>query len=398
MRFNPYSALEHQLELIGKAYKNQLSPISLVAATEYASRYFMQEQESKDTLGIAADANISFAPLVAAATPAYISADMVSVITEAMSTLPDTTHILPHDLQTPVQFVWMETPVRLSKDPAIQFTYNVQGFLIVTVPEPLREEWLSYYEENVAPLDQERERGLPQNYPPEILIYTVGYAVDESDPVFAKHLKQPLSDWQFLDILDWQNWLSTDTISDNYSYRRGRDLYEKRVRISGDTSGQLITYSYFDNEVNIQKIEVELDDYLRHADLIAYEARRLAAAVVHFMRQRIVKVARHAYPPSRQQIRAAERAKQPPPLTEYVNVIRLRSVEYTPTSTTHDEGSHRHLTSRHIVRAHWRNQYYPSLGPCEDPASHKPKLIPSYIKGPEGTPVKGGSKLFAIVR
>lgn len=41
----------------------------------------------------------------------------------------------------------------------------------------------------------------------------------------------------------------------------------------------------------------------------------------------------------------------------------------------------RHLTVRHVVRGHWRQQYHPSDG------SHRPRWIASYVKGPEGAPL-----------
>ena len=47
---------------------------------------------------------------------------------------------------------------------------------------------------------------------------------------------------------------------------------------------------------------------------------------------------------------------------------------------------------RFIVRGHWRNQWFPSLD------RHQPIWIEPFVKGPVGTPIAGGTKLFAVVR
>ena len=44
-------------------------------------------------------------------------------------------------------------------------------------------------------------------------------------------------------------------------------------------------------------------------------------------------------------------------------------------------------THRWITRGHWRNQWFPSLGPSEDPASHRQIWISDYVKGPEDLPL-----------
>lgn len=138
-------------------------------------------------------------------------------------------------------------------------------------------------------------------------------------------------------------------------------------------------------------------EYLDYADRAAYDARQLAAAVIHFMQQRIVRLSRYEEKPTRQQVRAAARANKPPPPTPYVDVVKLRSVDYVGRQRGEEEGR-RQLTERHVRRAHWRNQHYPRLGPPEQPGTHKPILIAATVVGPEGTPIKGGSKLFSVVR
>ena len=51
------------------------------------------------------------------------------------------------------------------------------------------------------------------------------------------------------------------------------------------------------------------------------------------------------------------------------------------TADSSEPSTGRHLKVRHVVRGHWRQQYHPS------DHSHRPKWIPSYLKGPEGAPL-----------
>ncbi len=63
-----------------------------------------------------------------------------------------------------------------------------------------------------------------------------------------------------------------------------------------------------------------------------------------------------------------------------IRIIQLRSMPDHPHSYSDSE---RHYDNvRWIVSGHWRNQYYPSM------KTHRPKYIPSYVKGPEGKPLK----------
>lgn len=71
-------------------------------------------------------------------------------------------------------------------------------------------------------------------------------------------------------------------------------------------------------------------------------------------------------------------------------VVTLRARE---ASHTNQEPTPVDWSCRWIVRAHWRNQPYPSLG------IYKPKLIPSHVQGPEDKPLKKpASSIFAVVR
>lgn len=74
----------------------------------------------------------------------------------------------------------------------------------------------------------------------------------------------------------------------------------------------------------------------------------------------------------------------------FIREIVLRSYAKHESHGDTEEGGH--LTARHIVRGHWRNQWYPSRD------VHKPLWIEAYIKGPEGTPLRDGTQLVKVVR
>lgn len=79
--------------------------------------------------------------------------------------------------------------------------------------------------------------------------------------------------------------------------------------------------------------------------------------------------------------------------TPLVNVIELRRREYQTVERTTDEAMSRDYHVQWIVRGHWRQQWYPSLG------RHQPKWIAPYVKGPEGKPLKTPrTNVFAVVR
>lgn len=63
-----------------------------------------------------------------------------------------------------------------------------------------------------------------------------------------------------------------------------------------------------------------------------------------------------------------------------ITSVALRPMRHADVGRTTSTG--RHLTVRHVVRGHWRRQYHPSDG------SHRPTWIDSYIKGPEGAPLR----------
>jgi len=65
-----------------------------------------------------------------------------------------------------------------------------------------------------------------------------------------------------------------------------------------------------------------------------------------------------------------------------VTAVRLRRGRESEPS----EPAGRGLSVQFTVRGHWRNQHFASLGPADDPNSHRQIWISPYIKGPEGAP------------
>jgi hypothetical protein len=115
------------------------------------------------------------------------------------------------------------------------------------------------------------------------------------------------------------------------------------------------------------------------------EDRRLMATFWALCSQRIV--VESVEPPSRAQLREAKRRghREPPP----VRVIRLREVTHAGHGGA---GQARDWSHRWIVGSHWRSQWYPSTG------QHRPKLIDSYVKGPQDKPLIVRETVRALVR
>lgn len=114
---------------------------------------------------------------------------------------------------------------------------------------------------------------------------------------------------------------------------------------------------------------------------------RVVASLLLFIDQDIVVAGRrHA---NRATQRKLERSKHP--LEEpVVRVITLRKKRYEHHASDESERVYHH---RWLVRGHWRNQWYPSLG------IHQPKWIAPYIKGPDDTPLKPSrASIYAVVR
>jgi hypothetical protein len=128
---------------------------------------------------------------------------------------------------------------------------------------------------------------------------------------------------------------------------------------------------------------VPLEDPVQQASIL--EDRRLLSTFWALASQRIT-IETREQPASRQARRQAERQGHTLP---EVRVIRLRE---SATRSRGDAGSDVEWSHRWLVGEHWRNQWYPASG------QHRPKLIHSYVKGPEDKPLKVRETVRALVK
>lgn len=71
---------------------------------------------------------------------------------------------------------------------------------------------------------------------------------------------------------------------------------------------------------------------------------------------------------------------------------QVRCITLRRPAGSDDGSSEREYVHRWIVRGHWRQQWYPSRG------VNRPVWIAPHIKGPEGAPLLGGEKVYALRR
>ena len=86
----------------------------------------------------------------------------------------------------------------------------------------------------------------------------------------------------------------------------------------------------------------------------------------------------------RQARRQRARQRSAPP--DEVVVIRLRRARVERDGAEAREDSVE-WTRQWIVRGHWRNQHYRTLGSKDDPQAHRQIWISPYVKGPEDKPL-----------
>lgn len=77
-----------------------------------------------------------------------------------------------------------------------------------------------------------------------------------------------------------------------------------------------------------------------------------------------------------------------------ITILKLRRHKNSADGT----GDGSRLDYRLLVRGHWRNQWYRSLGPADDPASHRMIWIDPHVRGPEDAPFRTKPKVTAVVR
>jgi len=118
-----------------------------------------------------------------------------------------------------------------------------------------------------------------------------------------------------------------------------------------------------------------------------YEAIRLFGTMLTFLQQRILVPSRWSV--SRATRKRVERMVYQQKHDLGVNVVKLRSIQHR---LSEGQGEPVDWACRWVVRGHWREQWYSSLG------KHQPVFISPYIKGPEDKPLRNMTRLFAVVR
>lgn len=93
--------------------------------------------------------------------------------------------------------------------------------------------------------------------------------------------------------------------------------------------------------------------------------------------------------PSRHARKRCVRTKHAEPS---IHVVQLRRALSRAHHAPPGDGPGQEWTHRWLVRGHWRNQWYPST------QTHRPKFIPSYVKGPEDKPLVVHDKIFSVER
>lgn len=117
------------------------------------------------------------------------------------------------------------------------------------------------------------------------------------------------------------------------------------------------------------------------------QCRKFLVSFLCFIQQKLC--SRERIPLPRSTRRRAARWQVPSP---DINVITLRRRVY-PVNRPEGAGLPVDWSCRWIVRGHWRDQFYPSRG------LHIPIFIESYIKGPDGKPIKKpGIPIFNVAR
>lgn len=116
-----------------------------------------------------------------------------------------------------------------------------------------------------------------------------------------------------------------------------------------------------------------------------WDSHRFLGAFLRFIEERWVDP--RAIDLSRPLFKRAQRHGVPEPR---VKIVRLRRRdERTPRNPDVQPVEWAH---RWIVEGHWRNQWYPSI------QQHRPKYIPSYIKGPSDKPLVIHDKIYLVDR
>lgn len=276
--------------------------------------------------------------LLGLADPYYISQPIARMLEDAHHTLPLSSTVTPADLPTIAGWIWIDEPKgwKVQQQSPVGEDYYIKAFLWACQPD------------------------LP------FLVVGFGRVPGHND----------------LTIMGDYVWKPGDTVEHNSRQQTVHENIKARWGAEGYPFGYVV------NGKAMAKT-VPAEEYVRIVDAQGVEIRAMFASLVHFMSQRVSRVSRNGLPRD-------VRRRLPDLYTKahadpYINVVELRAVDYERHEDK-PEGEGRDWSTRWIVRGHWHRYWYASE------QRHKPKWIEPYIKGPEGLPVKGASKLFVVKR
>lgn len=285
----------------------------------------------------------AIAGLLEIAEPYYVSQQIARMLEDSRHTLPPETTLVDSDFPSLAGFIWIDEPKgwKLRTLSPVGEAYAVKGFLWGHSPEGTM-----HGHTTVIPVGYTDYSGLG------------------------------------LSLLADQVWTDGDTVGHNK-----RDQKSRAEMIAKYGKECNYNYKYIKHGKPTEK-DVAIGDANNIFDEQGLEMRAMFATLIHFMSQRVTRVSRNGVPRElRRRLPDAYNRKHADP---YINVVELRAVDYEREDKPEGEG--RDWSTRWIVRGHWRKQWYSSE------QRHKPKWIEPYIKGPEGLPVKGASKLFVVKR
>lgn len=347
-----FTALEEQIRLAGAVRRMNADGDNRFNVGDRNQRYNSYQPMPLNEFGTgsAPEAITELvAGLLESASPYYVSRSIAQMLQDALPSVPDDTSLLPHDLPSRAGYVYIDEP---------------HGWPVPVITPGGYQHFLKSF--LFASGQVEDSKG--------INVICFGYSTQP-----GRHGRLGGNDFTGQGRLAWQVWGSTDTVAHNTVNIMESEKFTE-VQGADSTFG----YTYIDvHKPYYKRVDVPVPEYTGMVDSLEYHLRKMVAAVIHFMGQRIVKHVTHH--PSRAVARRLPAHVADP----VVQVITLRTREYRSDDEATGE---REYHTRWIVRGHWRNQWYPSEG------RHKPIYVNPYVKGPEGAPVKNATKLFAVVK
>lgn len=323
------------------------------------------------------------------ADPYYIDRPIARMLEESLPTIPDDAEILPEHLPSAAGFVWIDEPYGWALPeltPVAGFQDFVKAFswvndAVTGGSGTIRIVFWGYNTQPHKPpmvilghiiddFDNFTELGFLTIHPGDNLQFNA--AAIQADGRFRDNHSS--GDYVYV-------WIDADGLS-------GEPLSDEDYRRLPETEDYL--------KPRLRKAVLDADEYIKTVYAHDLSLARVATAVIHFMNQRITTIAKRGVP------RANERRLPEAWRKRLINVIQLRAREYLPREDS-EPGESRSYHTRWVVRGHWRHYWCGGRSKdCLQGGEHERvrelRYILPYVAGPEGLPVQGATKLFAVTR